>query len=424
MTVPESKVTHMLRFLIRSVFLASSVSSLVAFTAHASEAEFSACKAQLTEKAKARGISDNTAEKVIGDLTYQARVIELDRSQPEFVQTFPGYFSKRVTDWRVEKGQSLYEEHGELLQRLNDKYGIPPHYLLAFWGLETNFGTYKGKMPVLDSLATLACDKRRSSYFTDELMVALELLERESLTPKAMIGSWAGAMGHTQFMPSAYANYAIDGDDDGQVNLWDSEQDALTSAANFLASLGWEPGFRWGREVRLPEGFNYQLSGYDNRRPLSEWQDMGITQADGSSLGDSDISAYVVVPAGHKGPAFMAYHNFRVIMRWNNSEFYAISVGHLADRIAGANGLEASLPDLPAYSRDDIIALQQRLNELGYDVGTADGIIGPATRQGIRSYQQKNNMVADGFPGLALMQKIGVKDDAQEVSRPGQSQGE
>lgn len=415
----------MLRFLVRSFFLATTASSLLSFPAIASDGDFAACKAALTEKAKARGISAATADRVIGDLQYQARVIELDRSQPEFVQTFPGYFSKRVTDWRVNKGKTLYQQHRELLQSLNDKYGIPPHYLLAFWGLETNFGTYKGKMPVLDSLATLACDKRRSGYFTDELMVALALLERESLTPKAMIGSWAGAMGHTQFMPSAYANYAIDGDGDGQVNLWDSEEDALTSAANFLASLGWDPGFRWGREIRLPEGFDYQLSGYDNRRPLAEWQSMGVTKADGTPLGDDDLSAYVVVPAGHKGPAFIAYHNFRVIMRWNNSEFYAISVGHLADRIAGATDLHASLPELPAYSRDDIIALQQRLNSLGYDVGTADGIIGPATRQGIRTYQEKNDMVADGFPGLALMQKIGVKQQkaAELEASPDQDQG-
>ncbi|GGW78520.1 lytic murein transglycosylase [Alteromonas halophila] len=403
----------MIRFLLRAMLLASATST-ASFSVTATDADFAACKTTLTEKAKARGLSRATAEDVIGDLRYQARVIELDRSQPEFVQTFPGYFSKRVTDWRVSKGQSLFDEHRDLLEQLSDKYGIPPHYLLAFWGLETNFGTYKGKMPVLDSLATLACDERRSEYFTGELMVALELLERESLTPTAMVGSWAGAMGHTQFMPSAYASYAIDGNGDGQVNLWDSEEDALTSAANFLANLGWQPGFRWGREIQLPDNFNYQLSGYDNRRPLSAWQEQGVTKADGSPLGDSDISAYIVVPAGHTGPAFMAYHNFRVIMRWNNSEFYAIAVGHLADRIAGASGLEASLPDLPAYSRDDIIALQQHLNEKGYDVGIADGIIGPATRQGIRAYQKDHKMVADGFPGMTLMQKIGVKSTPSE----------
>jgi membrane-bound lytic murein transglycosylase B len=324
------------------------------------------------------------------------------------VQTFPGYFSKRVTQWRTDKGKEMYAKHKDLLHNLSDKYGVPPHYLLAFWGLETNFGSYKGKMPVLDSLATLACDKRRSQYFTQEFLVAVKLMEREKLTREEMIGSWAGAMGHTQFMPSAYTHYAIDGDGDGQINLWASEEDALSSAANFLASLGWEAGYRWGREVLLPDDFNFQLSGYKNRQPLSEWNEKGIKKANGNALGEGDTSAYVIVPAGHEGPAFIAYKNFRVIMRWNNSEFYAIAVGVLADRIAGASGIKAALPDLPAYSRNDIITLQSKLNALGFDVGKPDGIIGPATREGIRNYQIANNMIADGFPGLALMAALEV----------------
>ena len=369
---------------------------------------FSVCTAELAEQALEQGVSQTTVDAIFPKLEYQARVIELDRSQPEFVQTFPGYFSKRVTDWRTTKGQEMLAKHEKLLDALNDKYGIPPHYLLAFWGLETNFGGYKGKMSVLDSLATLACDPRRSTYFTQELLVAVKLLERESLTKDEMVGSWAGAMGHTQFMPSAYTHYAVDGDNDGQINLWNSEEDALTSAANFLKSLGWKPGFRWGREITLPEGFNFQLSGYKNRRSLSEWHELGVTKADGSPLGEDDTTAYVIVPAGHAGPAFIAYPNFRVIMRWNNSEFYAIAVGVLADRIAGAPGIKATLPDLPAYSRTDIIALQRKLNKLGYDVGKPDGIIGPATREGIRNYQIANKMIADGFPGLDVMAALKV----------------
>jgi len=376
---------------------------------HAGASEsFSACTANLATKALEQGVSKQTVEAIFPTLKYQARVIELDRSQPEFVQTFPGYFSKRVTDWRTQKGKEMYAKHKTLLQKLNHKYGVPPHYLLAFWGLETNFGSYKGKMPVLDSLATLACDPRRSEYFTQELLVAVKLYERESLTREEMVGSWAGAMGHTQFMPSAYTHYAVDGDNDGQINLWNSEEDALTSAANFLANLGWQPGFRWGREVKLPADFDFQLSGYKNRRSLSQWNKLGVKKADNSALGEGDTQAYIVVPAGHAGPAFIAYKNFRVIMRWNNSEFYAIAVGVLADKIAGASGLLAPLPDLPAYSRQDIIALQRKLNELGFDVGKPDGIIGPATREGIRHYQIANNMIADGFPGLNVMQRLKI----------------
>ncbi|MDY6882656.1 MAG: lytic murein transglycosylase, partial [Pseudomonadota bacterium] len=370
---------------------------------------FSSCTAALADRAKQEGVSQQIIDEIFPHLVHQDRVIELDRSQPEFVQTFPGYFSKRVTDWRTEKGKAMYAKHEKLLHKLSDKYGVPPHYLLAFWGLETNFGSYKGKMPVLDSLATLACDKRRSKYFTQEFLVAVKLMQREKLKKDNMVGSWAGAMGHTQFMPSAYTHYAIDGDGDGQVNLWESEEDALSSAANFLASLGWERSFRWGREVKLPEGFNYQESGYKNRKPLSEWHEQGVKKADGSPLGEGETTAYVIVPAGHNGPAFIAYKNFRVIMRWNNSEFYAIAVGVLADRIAGASGIKATLPDLPAYNRKDIIALQSKLNDLGFDVGKPDGIIGPATREGIRNYQISNNMIADGFPGLEVMAALNVE---------------
>ena len=378
---------------------------------------FSSCTAALADRAKQEGVSQQIIDEIFPHLVHQDRVIELDRSQPEFVQTFPGYFSKRVTDWRTEKGKAMYAKHEKLLHKLSDKYGVPPHYLLAFWGLETNFGSYKGKMPVLNSLATLACDKRRSKYFTQEFLVAVKLMQREKLKKDNMVGSWAGAMGHTQFMPSAYTHYAIDGDGDGQVNLWESEEDALSSAANFLASLGWERSFRWGREVKLPEGFNYQESGYKNRKPLSEWHEQGVKKADGSPLGEGETTAYVIVPAGHNGPAFIAYKNFRVIMRWNNSEFYAIAVGVLADRIAGASGIKATLPDLPAYNRKDIIALQSKLNDLGFDVGKPDGIIGPATREGIRNYQISNNMIADGFPGLEVMAALNVELERDKASQ-------
>lgn len=374
--------------------------------AHADE--FETCKAQLATTAVEKGVAKAVVDRVFADIHYQPKVIELDRSQPEFVQTFPGYYSKRVNSWRINKGQEMYQKHRDFLHALSSKYGVPAHYLLAFWGLETNFGGYKGTMNVLDSLTTLACDQRRSHFFTSELITAIQLLERESLEQKRMVGSWAGAMGHTQFMPSAYMHYAIDGDGDGQINLWDSEQDALASAANFLSKLGWQPGYRWGREITLPANFDYRQAGYSNKRPIQDWSKAGIKKADGTPLGNSEELGYIVVPAGHTGPAFIAYPNFRIIMRWNNSEFYAIAVGKLADQIAGEGGLVTALPDLPAYNRSDIIALQTALNESGYKVGTPDGIIGPATRAGIREYQIANNMIADGFPGLAIMTKIGV----------------
>lgn len=395
----------------------SVLSLLAASSSVYANTDFEQCKTELSQQAVAQGVSGETASKVFANIQYQPRVITLDRSQPEFVQTFPGYYGKRVTAWRIGKGREMYAKHRELLRKLSQKYGVPAHYLVAFWGLETNFGSYKGKMNVLNSLATLACDERRSTYFTKELITAVKLLERESLDQTQMVGSWAGAMGHTQFMPSAYMNYAIDGDGDGQINLWDSEEDALASAANFLSQLGWQPGFRWGREVNLPENFDYRDTGYKNRQAITNWDQMGITKANGESLGSSDEKGYVVVPAGHNGPAFIAYHNFRIIMRWNNSEFYAISVGKLADQIAGEAGLIKPLPELPAYERNDIIKLQTALNELGYDVGKPDGIIGPATRSGIREYQLSKNLVADGFPGLDVMESIGIFSEAPKQEK-------
>lgn len=393
--------------------LVASVITMVSInTAFANEA-FEQCKSNLSDQAVSAGISQDLANQVFAKIHYQPKVIKLDRSQPEFVQTFPGYYSKRVNDWRIDKGRAMYAEHKALLGELSHKYGVPAHYLVAFWGLETNFGSYKGTMNVLDSLTTLACDERRSRFFTKELITAIKLLDRESLDQTKMVGSWAGAMGHTQFMPSAYIHYAIDGDNDGQVNLWESEKDALASAANFLAQLGWQPGYRWGREIALPDNFDYQQAGYKQRRSISQWNAMGITKPDGSPLGESDETAFIVVPAGHKGPAFIAYHNFRIIMRWNNSEFYAIAVGKLADQIAGESGLISPLPDLPAYNIDDIVKLQVALNKLGHDVGKPDGIIGPATRAGLRQYQIDNNMIADGFPGLDVMKAIGVLKDQE-----------
>ena len=369
---------------------------------------FAVCKTSLQAAAIEQGIATDVAESVFSKIQYQPKVIELDRSQPEFVSTFPSYFSKRVNDWRINKGRQMAAEHKQLLADLVKQYGIPAQYLLAFWGLETNFGGYKGNMPVLDSLATLACDPRRSTFFTRELLTAIKLLDEQSLEQDNMVGSWAGAMGHTQFMPSAYANYAVDGDGDGQINLWESEADALTSAANFLSQLGWQPGFRWGREVQLPDGFDYTLLGYKKRRTVTEWDTLGVTRANNEALGSSDINAYLVMPAGHEGPTFLAYPNFRVIMRWNNSEFYAIAVGRLADRISGDSGLVASLPPLPNYRISDVKLMQQSLNEQGIDVGGADGILGPATRDGIREFQRKNNMIPDGFPSLAVMKALGV----------------
>ena len=394
--------------LIKNVPLASVlfVSSLWALPASADD--FATCVVNLQEKAQKEGLSKETIDNALANVNYVSRVIELDKKQPEFSQTFDNYFSKRVTDWRVSQGRKMLREHKVLLAKLQETYGIPPQYLMAFWGLETNFGSYKGKMPVLDSLATLACDPRRSKYFTGELMKALKLKEKYDFDVSTMVGSWAGAMGHTQFMPSAYTHYAVDGDGDGKADLWNSTADALSSAANFLNQLGWQRDERWGREVRLPANFNYDYLGKSKAQGLIEWKQLGLTQSNGAALSTPDMTATLYLPAGHTGPAFLGYKNFDVIMRWNRSEFYAIAVGHLADRINGGVGLAIAPPKQDNLNRARVKALQAKLNGKGFDVGKPDGVMGRNSKSGLRAYQQSVGLVADGFPDEATFKAIGI----------------
>lgn len=394
------------RLFIGLALLVSVVHGAQALTA----AEFDRCIAALGERAQDEGISPWVIEESLVLARLNPRVLELDRRQPEFTTSFAQYFNARVNTQRIEQGRRLLAEHRELLDRLARRYGVPPQYLVAFWGLETNFGSFFGRMAVLDSLATLACDTRRSDYFTGELISALRIIDEGSITAERMEGSWAGAMGHVQFMPSAFLRYAVDYDGDGRRDLWGSLPDAMASASNFLKALGWETGTRWGREVRLPEDFPYVDAGLQSRRPLAEWAELGVRRADGSALPVVEgMEASVLVPAGHRGPAFLVYHNFGVIMRWNRSEFYALAVGHLADRINGAGALHQPPPeDVPRLHRDQVLSLQARLNEKGFDAGEADGILGPATRRALSQYQASQNMIADGFPGREVLTRLGV----------------
>jgi membrane-bound lytic murein transglycosylase B len=367
---------------------------------------FQQCITGLQIKVIEAGVSAKTAKDVLGQAKHLAKTLSYDRNQPEFVQTFTGYFSKRVTDSRINKGREMLAKHEDFLNSLTREYGVPASYLVAFWGLETNFGSYKGKMPIIDSLATLACDQRRSEYFSAELIQALLLMERETLGVEEMLGSWAGAMGHTQFMPTAYMLYARDGDQDGKIDLWNSEMDALASAANFLNHLGWKSGYKWGREVSLPAGFDYQLAGKDSAKSLAFWSKQGVTRASGKDLGISDLPASLLVPAGHQGPIFLVYDNFDVILGWNNSEYYGIAVGHLADRIANKAMLSKPLPELPNYTLAEMQQLQSKLNDLGFDVGKADGILGPATRKGLRGFQVSTGVIADGYPSREVFGSV------------------
>jgi membrane-bound lytic murein transglycosylase B len=368
--------------------------------------EFAECISGLKQRAASEGI-DSSLVALLDNVKHIERVIDLDRNQPEYTQTFAAYLNRRVTDNHVNRGRDLLKTHRQLLNRLTQKYGVPPQYLVAFWGLETNFGNYLGKMPILDSLATLSCDQRRSEQFARELMIALTLIGDQELELESFQGSWAGAMGHTQFMPSVYQRYGIDGDGDGKVDLWNSVDDALTSAAHYLQKLGWQRELRWGREVRVPEDFDYFLTGIEQPLTLGEWQQLGIRRTNGGHLnGGDDIIAALVVPQGAEGPKFLVYENFHVILNWNTPIFYALSVGHLADRINGAGRLYQPPSKEQGIAIDDVKTIQLVLTELGFDPGNADGRPGPATQRAIREFQRSIKALADGYADDEVMQQL------------------
>jgi membrane-bound lytic murein transglycosylase B len=395
----------------RQLLLTALLSPLLLVAAPATAdnpAEFKLCVEQLKSTAYQRGISKVVVQRDLAMVNYVERVIELDRRQPEFTESFATYFERRVTEDRIVRGRKLLAEHHVLLNRISKEFGVPPQYLVAFWGLETNFGGFFGKMPVLDSLATLACDPRRSDYFTGELINALKIIDEGSITAARMQGSWAGAMGHTQFMPSVFLRYAIDYDGDGKRDLWGSLPDALASAANFLRGIGWRNEERWGREVRLPDNFAYENTGLAQVMSLEQWHALGVRQTNGAALPKADMQASLLVPSGHQGPAFLVYENFHVIMRWNRAEAYAMAVGHLADRINGAGSLSRDPVQSPRLNRDQVVQLQQALNEKGFAAGEADGVLGPGTRAAISRYQKSTDQIADGFPGQPLLAQFGI----------------
>jgi membrane-bound lytic murein transglycosylase B len=377
----------------------------------AAQSGFVACLDRLRGAAVEQGVTAATVERVVPAVRERPRVIESDRNQPEFVDTFGSYLGRRVTPERVVTGRQLLERHRALLDSIGGRYGVPPQVIVAFWGLETSYGRVLGDVPVFDSLATLACDARRTDYFSTEFVNALKIVDR-GIEPSRMIGSWAGAMGQTQFMPSVYLEHAVDGDGDGVVDLWGSVADAFASAANFLRSLGWKSGWRWGREVLLPEDFDYYLAGRDApRRALEEWRNLGVVTLSGAPVDASAEPASLLVPAGARGPAFLVYGNFDAIMRWNRSEFFALTVGHLSDRLAGGAPLNRAPAVGQRLDRGRVAALQRKLNELGYDSGEPDGIVGSATRRAVREWQRANARVADGHVDLDLLQELNILEE-------------
>ena len=327
---------------VRILSAAIGLLTLVAWgqSAVAQVAEFPVWLEALRLEAIQSGISATTVDAALADVAPVERIIELDRNQPEFKLDFWGYVNRVVSDARIAQGRVHLEEHRQLLEDVESRYGIPPHILVAAWGIESNFGQIQGSTPVISALVTLAYDERRAAFFRAELLHALRIVDDGHIELDDMLGSWAGAMGQLQFMPSTFVDYARDGDGDGRKDIWNNAADAVESAANFMASAGWQRGIIWGRQIRLPAQFDTDLAGLETRKPLADWQSLGVRTTTGDDLPGVDIEGSVVLPADDNEPAFLVYQNYRTIMRWNRSHLFAISVGHLADRIAGKPPLQ------------------------------------------------------------------------------------
>ena len=373
-----------------------------------STGDFQAWLEGVRQEAKGRGVSQPILDAALGNVEPIAKVLELDQRQPEFTDTFLNYLDRRVTDERVAEGRKLMRKHGRLLKRVSRQYGIPANVLVAFWGLETHYGKFLGTHPVPAALATLAYDNRRASFFRTQLLDALDILQAGHIAPEAMKGSWAGAMGHVQFMPSTYRAYAMDGDGDGRKDIWNSLPDAFSSAANYLNELGWRGGEKWGREVRLPKDFDWSLAGPDEKKTVAAWRELGVTQANGKPLPRLvNISGAILLPQGHAGPAFLVYRNFDAILTWNRSINYALTVGLLAEQLVGLpplqNGRDADNRPIP---REEAQAMQTALIQLGLDPGKPDGVLGSRTKSAIRGYQRQAGLPVDGYPSLDLLEHL------------------
>jgi membrane-bound lytic murein transglycosylase B len=374
-------------------------------TSAQAQTDFSTWLRDFEQEARARGITQATLDNALGDVHIAPRVVELDRKQPEFVETFATYLERRVTPFQIARGQALLSAHQALFDEAEKRYGVPRQILAAFWGLETNYGSTMGTTSIPAALATLAFDGRRSAFFRAQLLDTLAILEAGNVAAADMKGSWAGAMGQMQFMPSTYRRYAVDGDNDSRINLWSSLPDALFSAANYLNQSGWKTGEPAALAVRLPVDFEWRYARLYYRRPITEWQAAGVVQANGAALPSQTGRAAIILPQGARGPAYMVWDNFDVILQWNRSISYALAVAILSEQFLGATPLPRS--ELSAsVSRSQLTRLQQQLTEIGFDVGVIDGLSGSKTESAIRRYQVTQRLPEDGYASPALLQHV------------------
>lgn len=359
------------------------------------------------ERALAAGVSAATWDAAMPGVHFLPDVVSRDRKQDEFTRTIWDYLDKAVSEDRIAAGRQAAVKHAALLDRLEARHGVDRHVLLAIWGLESAYGQVRGDIPTLSALATLAYDTRRSAFFEGELVAALKILQSGVVQPLDMRGSWAGAMGHTQFMPSSYLAYAVRFDGMGAPDIWrDDPADALASAAAYLAKFGWVRGGSWGVEVVLPLGFDTSMAGDRTQKPLSVWAAMGVRPAAGGVLADDGWAA-LILPAGARGPAFLIFDNFAAIEAYNKADAYVIAVGHLADRIAGGAAFRASWPrGLRALTLEERKEMQRLLLAEGVYAGQPDGKVGPLTIAAVKAWQRAEGRVVDGYPSLEVLESL------------------
>ena len=370
---------------------------------------FDAWLAQFRQEARGNGVSSATIAAALDGMTLDPGVIQRDRRQGFFAQTFTAFSGKLITSNRIQNGLGRLKQHRELLARIEAQWGVPGPVIVAFWGLESDFGSMMGNLPVLRSLATLAYDCRRPDLFRAELMEALRIIDRGDLRPEHMIGSWAGELGQTQFLPAHYMQHAVDYDGDGRRDLMQSVPDVLASTANFIAFLGWQRGQPWLEEVRLTRDLPWAEADLAIQHPLEKWAAWGVRTVSGQPLAGNAPAASLLLPMGRHGPAFLAYPNFQVYLKWNQSLNYSITAAHLADRLGGAPPMDKGNGTVPEMSLQQVKDLQTLLVKRGYFSGEVDGKIGAATRAAVKAAQIKLGLPADSYPTpelLARMQAI------------------
>jgi len=373
----------------------------------AAAADFANCLAELWPDAERRGISRANYERFTAGLTPDLRIMDLLDAQPEFTRATWDYLDLLVSDERVARGRELLKQYAPTFAAVERAYGVDRFIVAAIWGVESNYGTMGGDRPVLRSTATLACVGRRRDYFREEFLSALEILQHGDIAPERLVGSWAGAFGPTQFMPTSFKRYAVDFDGDGRRDVIGSVPDVIASTANNLKTDGWIKGQTWGYEVELPASFDYMRADRAQQLTLREWQKLGVRRAAAKPFAHPEERATLLLPAGARGPAFLMLQNFRVIMKYNPAEAYALAIGHLADRLRGGAAFVHDWPrDERVLTLDERTELQQLLSRRGFDVGNPDGLLGPRTRLAIRNYQASVGLIPDGFASSSVLDRL------------------